>query len=40
VLANLFDGNNMGYHDENIWLTALLTDLDKIEKGRENSILI
>jgi len=40
VVNNLINGKNNTTSDSDIWLTPLLSDIEKIEKSRSNFILV
>ena len=40
MIGNLINGKNNSTADCNIWLAPLLSDVEKIEKGRPNVILL
>jgi len=40
VIGNLINGKNNSTADCNTWLAPLLSDVEKIEKGRPNVILL
>jgi len=40
VITNLINGKNNTTADTNIWLAPLLSDVDKIEHGKANTILL
>jgi protein JBTS26 len=40
VVGNLINGNNTTTADNSIWLTPLLSDVERIEKGRPNIIIL